>query len=344
MLRNLQALRRSQRVLIFVLLFGGALLALLAITAVLIFGALGSNPRTRAMPQAAGVTVREFAILPDDDVYPASVAVAPDGRLFTGSYKTGAIYAISPDGQQVTEVTGSREAVGAAAGLAFAPDGSLLIVDHLDSDVRISGGLVKRLSPSGEFSDFAMIEDERGFVLPHDITVDAAGRVYVSDRGRDEVWRFEADGTNGAVWWSSPQVAGNQAGYEPNGLAFDPVHDALIITDGAQSILYRVAVSDGAAEVLYQHPPRSADAPGFGGVTVAPDGTIYVAALALNRIARLDGDSLTYLARDFRGANDVVFVPPDKLYVTNFDQRSLVFTLESPRLPFALDVVELGGT
>lgn len=342
MLRSIQSLNRPQRLLVFILLFGGGLMALLAISAVLILGAFNSSPRLTAMPQSQGVTVREFAALPGDDGYPAAVAVAPDGRVYTGSYKTGAIYAISPDGQQVMEVPGSREAIGAAAGLAFMPDGSLLIVDHINADVQTSGGLIKRMSPDGKFADFARIDDERGFVLPHDVTLDAQGNVYVSDRGRDEVWRFSPDGSGGAAWWKSPQVTGNQTGYEPNGLAYDPARNAVIITDGVQNLIYSVSVTDGAMQTLYQHTTK-ADAPGFGGVTVTPEGIIYVAALAQNRIARLDGDALVYLAQDFRGASDVAYAPPDKLYVTNFDQRSLAFSLERPRLPFALDVIELNG-
>lgn len=343
MLGNLQSLSRRQRLLVFILLFGGVFMALIALSAVLILGALNTNPRLTAMPQSQDVTVREFAVLPDDDAYPAAVAVAPDGRIYTGSYKTGAIYIISADGEQVTEVPGSREAIGAASGLAFAPDGSLLIVDHLDADVQVSGGLVKRMWLDGNFSDFATIADERGFILPHDITLDAMGSVYVSDRGRDEVWRFSADGSDGVAWWKSPQEAGNQSGYEPNGLAYDPVRNTVIITDGAQGIIYSVSVTDAVTETLYRHTTQ-ADAPGFGGVTVTPEGVIYVAALAQNRIARLDGDMLIYLAQGFRGASDVAYAPPNQLYVTNFDQRSLVFSLERPRLPFALDVIELGSS
>lgn len=343
MLRNIQSLSRPQRVLVFTLLFGGVLLALLAVSAALILGALNSNPRLAAMPQAEGVTVREFAALPDDDAYPAAVAAAPDGRVVTASYKTGAIYAISPDGQQVTELPGSRDAIGAAAGLGFAPDGSLLIVDHLDADVRTSGGLVKRLTPDGRFADFASINDERGFILPHEITFDAQGNVYISDRGRDEVWRFNPDGSGGVAWWESPVEAGNQRGYDPTGLAYDPMQDAIIITDGSQDIIYRVSVASADTELLYRHTTQ-ADLPGFDGVTVTPEGVIYVAALSTNRVFRLDSGSLVPVAGPFRGASDVVYAAPNRLYVTNFDQFSLVVPAVGARLPFALDVIELGGS
>src|SRR5512145_584962 len=125
------------------------------------------------------------------------------------------------------EMPGTREAIGAAAGLTISADGTLYIVDHVDADLRTSGGNIKRLTPDGQVSDLATISDERGFVLPTDVALDAQGNVYVSDRGRDEVWRFNPDGSGGAVWWTSPQVTGNVSGYEPNGLAYDPANNAM---------------------------------------------------------------------------------------------------------------------
>ncbi|NWG16568.1 MAG: hypothetical protein HXY41_08030 [Chloroflexi bacterium] len=338
MLRNLQQSSRRQRVLVFVLLFGGGLLALLAISGVLILGALNSAPRTLAVALIEGLTVREFAALPGEDGYPAFVAAAPDGTIYTASYKTGAIYRITPDAA-VTEIPGTRDAIGAAAGLAYTPDGRLLVVDHVDADIRASGGSIKQLLPDGQVSDFAAIPDARGFVLPYDITLDGQGCVYVSDRARDEVWRFNSDGGGGLAWWSSPAQTGSGQGSEPGGLAYDPARDALLIADGTQNIIYRVSTADGTTETLYRH-GSPANAPGFGGLTVTPDGTIYVAALATNQVMRLDGDRLTAIAGNFRGASDVTYAAPGRLFVTNFDQRSLAFTLERPRLPFALDVIE----
>lgn len=340
MLRNLQQSSRRQRVLVFLLLFGGGLLALLAISAALLLGALNSAPRTAASALVEGLIVREFAALPGEDGYPAFVAAAPDGTIYTASYKTGAVYRIGLDAA-VTEIPATRDAIGAAAGLVYTPDGRLLVVDHVDSDIRTSGGSIKQLLPDGQISDFAAIPDERGFVLPFDITLDGRGYVYVSDRGRDEVWRFNPDGSGALAWWSPPGEAGGGLGYEPGGLAYDPARDALLVADGALNIIYRVLVADGTTETLYRHTGQ-ADAPGFGGLTVTPDGTIYAAALGLNRVLRLDGGQLTPIAGNFRGASDVTYAAPGRLFVTNFDQRSLAFTLERPRLPFALDVIEPG--
>ena len=47
------------------------------------------------------------------------------------------------------------------------------------------------------------------------------------------------------------------------------------------------------------------------------------------------------IAGHFRGASDVEFAAPNRLYVTNFDQSSIVLPIVRPQLPFAIDVIEL---
>ena len=235
---------------------------------------------------------------------------------------------------------GARDAIGAVSGLTVASDGTVYIVDQEDADPRSSGGDVKKLAPDGTISTFATINDVRGFLAPDDITVDPSGNVYVTDRGRDEVWRFNPDGSGGVAWWTSPQVAGVSE-YAPTGLAYDSVHEAILISDSSLNTIYRVSLDGATTETLYQHGDRP-NAPVFDGITAAPDGTIYVAALAQDGIARLDGDALTYIAGLFRGPSDVDYSPTaNALYVTNFDSGALVVPGLTPRLPFTIDVVQL---
>lgn len=338
MLQNIQRLRPVQRLIVFILIFGGGLFALIALTVVLISGTI--NTRTASQALTSEVKVREFAALPDNDAYPAALAVAGDGSVYTGSYKSGALWKISPQGA-ISEVPGSREALGAISGLAAGKDGSVYIVDQDDADPRTSGGRIQRLNPDGTISLFAAQPDTQGFVSPDDIALDGTGNLYVSDRGRDVIWRFTADGT-GTAWWTAPTLEGVQS-YEPTGLAYDASHDALLVTDGLNNLVYRVSLRDASSELLYQHGERP-NPPGLDGVTITPEGAIYIAALGQNGIARLEGDALVYVAGLFRGSSDVDYDPETKrLYVTNFDSASLAYPVLIPRLPFALDVIELSG-
>ena len=234
----------------------------------------------------------------------------------------------------MTEIPGTRDAIGSAMGLTVAPDGALLVVDQLDTDPRTSGGKLVRVA-AGAITTFA----EMGFVAPNDVTVDAIGQVYVSDSGANEVWRFAADGANGAIWWDSP-APDSPKRPAVTGLAYDPVSDAIIITDPEVNDIYRVTVADAATEVVYHHGER-ANPPGFDGVTVTPEGVIYVASLGQNGIAQVNDGKLDYIAGLFRGASDVEYAAPNRLYVSNFDQSSIVIPLVHPELPFALDVIEL---
>lgn len=337
---NLQRLSQGQRVLIFFLIFGGGIVLLVAVTALLISQALNPAQRQQAVALTDAMTVREFVALPDDDAYPAAVAVGPDGVVYTGSFATGAVWAIDARGRPM-EIPGSRDHIGALVGLTVAPDGTLYVVDQVDTDPRTGAGSVWRMAPDGAISVLADGFDEQGFVAPDDVTLDARGYVYVTDRGRDAVLRLDPDGSSAVVWWTPPQVEG-AATYEPTGLAYHPVLDAIIITDSVRNTVYAVPVSDSTSiETLYDHGAR-ANAPGFDGVTVTPVGDIYVAALGQNGVARVEGGELAYIAGLFRGASDVAYDPTnDLLYVTNWNQTPLVIPGDQPQLPFALDVIDL---
>lgn len=336
----MQQLGRGQRVIVFVLFMVGGVMAILAVTLLLISLSLGSSPRVLATALLDGVSVREFSALPDDDAYPAALAVGADGVVYTGSRATGTVWAISAQGTAV-ELPGTRDSIGAVNGLAVAPDGALLVLDRLTSDPRASGGQVWRVRLGAPPEFFATIQDANGFVSPGDLTVDAAGRVYATDRGRGLVWQWDADGADGRLWWVPPA---DVAGVIPTGLAYDPVHDAILVTDSEQNTVYRVSIrpdggADGTGELLYRY-TGARNLPSFTGITVAADGTVYIAALGQNGVVRLDGGDITYIAGLFRGVNDVAVGPDGRLYAANFDSRGLVVPLVQPQLPFAIDVIE----
>jgi sugar lactone lactonase YvrE len=350
LLKRIQALNFPQRVLIFILIFGGGLALLVAVSLLLAIQAVNSSPRTTSTSLVEGVMVREFATLPDEDAYPASVATSADGMVYTGSYVSGVIWAIDSAGS-VTEIPSTRSTLGSVAGIIVAPDGILYVVDRLKPGVGSRGGALMRVSPEGIVSEFGFIDDAQGFQIPDDIALDARGFVYVTDWGRDEVWRFPPEGGAGILWWTSPQVEG-LADYAPTGIAYDSMSDALLITDPTRDILYRVptalttpAETVPATEILYEHGDRTDLTPGFDGLTVTPNGEIYLAALGVNKVAQLVDGELVYLAGDFRGASDVSYgqLPDGRsvLYVSNWDQFSLLLEALEPRLPFGIDVIEL---
>jgi len=322
------------------------LLLALAIGAILIAAmtwfVIGAAPRSQAVAIADGIRVAEFTVLPDDDAYPAALAIDGDGTLYTGSYQSGALWSISPAGA-VQEIAGARERIGSVTGLDVAPDQTLYILDRI-APLKAEGAAVWRYA-DGDLHRLFEIRAESfyGNVLPDDIAIDIAGRVYISDR-LGHVLRYSAAGEplgrrGGAYWWVAPC----SERCEITGIAYDRANDALLIADPAAEAVYRVQITDdsaGDSVSLLRGADQKSDY-GYDGITLSPSGAVYLALLNWNRVARLEAGELVMLAKDFRGASDIAYgAARDRLYVTNWNQFGLAFGTR-PQLPFAIDVIDL---
>ncbi|MCY3864616.1 MAG: hypothetical protein OXG68_04175 [Chloroflexi bacterium] len=327
---------RALLLLLLALAFGFILVAAMT------WFVIGSAPRSRAVAIADGIRVAEFAALPDEDSYPAALAIDADGTLYTGSYQSGALWSINPAGA-VSEIQGSRERIGSVSGLAVDPDNALFILDRI-APLNAEGAIIWRYA-SGELDRLFDIQAKAflGKVLPDDITIDIAGRVYISDR-LGHVLRFSAAGEplgsrGGAYWWIAPC----SEGCEITGIAYDRANDALLIADPVAEAVYRVNITDGSpgdSVTLIRGADQKSDY-GFDGIALSPRGEVYLALLNWNRVARLEAGELVMLAKDFRGASDIAYdAARDRLYVTNWNQFGLAFGTR-PQLPFAIDVIDL---
>lgn len=316
--------------LLLTLLIGAVLIAAMT------WFVVGSAPRSQPLAVAEGVTVREFVALPGDDAYPAALALAQDGTLYTGSYKTGALWAIDPAGI-AREILTADEHIGSVSGLDTA-DGALYILDRI-APLDAQGAVVWRYE-AGRLASIVKIPPgpSEGVMLPDDIAVDRDGNIYISDRDPPRVLRYSARQRSLDRFWLPDD---NSAA--PTGLAYDSFRHALLITDSANAAIFRVPVDapDPAAATELLFADRDERGYGFDGIDVALDGEVYLALLGWNRAARLHNGELAMLARDFRGASDVALdARRGRLYVTNWNQFSLGFGTR-PQLPFALDVLEL---
>ncbi|MCY4466651.1 MAG: SMP-30/gluconolactonase/LRE family protein [Chloroflexi bacterium] len=327
--------RTRLRAVLFLLL---SLLIGAVLIVVMTWFVVGSAPRSLPLAVAEGVAVREFAQLPGDSAYPAALAWAQDGTVYTGSYKTGALWAIDPAGA-VREIPGSTERIGSVSGLDSA-DGALYILDRI-TPLDAQGAIIWRYEGS---SLEAIVEIPpglyEGVMLPDDIAVDRDGIIYISDRDPPRVLRYGMRQRSLDLFWLPDDISA-----APTGLAYDSLRHALLVTDSANDAIFRVPVDapdpEAATELLFADLDERGY--GFDGIDVAPDGEVYVALLGWNRAARLHHGELAMLARDFRGASDVALdAGRGRLYVTNWNQFSLGFGTR-PQLPFALDVLELAG-
>lgn len=320
---------------------------MLAITLPIVSYGYNDTPRSTAVAMLESLTVREFAPLPDANAYPAALALAPDGTLYTGSYVNGTVWQITPEGT-VTAIAGTGDAIGAVTGLDVAPDGTLYILDRL-TPLETRGAIIWQIAPDGALTKIVDVATAT-LRLPYDVAVDAAGSLYISDAYPQAplIWRYNLATATGENWWQLP------AGSSPTRLIYNLQDETLLVSDTSNNILYSVPIqaSNPAenATALYEFTGSLAETPGLEGITVAPDKRIFVSALGLNRVAQLNVETgtLDYLAGAFRGSSDIAYdAARQRLYVTNWEQRSLlpelflIFQIDIlPHLPFAIDVIE----
>ena len=181
---------------------------------------------------------------------------------------------------------------------------------------------------------------------PNDIAVDSEGRLFLIDIATARVLLL--DGDDLSIWWEAPDASSQIAG-----LAYNPVNDALLISDATRTAIYEIPVNaedrESAREIVYINETPD-PFPAFNGLTVADDGTIYVAAFDLNEIWQIIPGTNEHivLAGNYRGSSDVAYDSANnRLYVNNWDQSWLIpITLVimqvdvPPRLPFSVDMIE----
>lgn len=157
-------------------------------------------------------------------------------------------------------------------GLAFDPSGNLFVMDQADAHLYKFGPTGGAASPAMQVSANAISGDPTG------IAFDKAGHLYVALRAAGEV--AELDPTNGTVIRT---VATGICDAE--GIATDPVSGDLFVSSWpCTPNVYRVSsFASGPGTVSVYASPGATD-----GLTVAPDGTLYVAVLGA-KVTRIAG-------------------------------------------------------
>jgi len=346
----IQARPQWQRVAIFFTFVVVIVLFFFSLTAVLFYQSARSVPRSQPVAIFEDqVTVSEYTTFDEVDAYPSAVAVAPDGTLYTASFASGALWSIDAGGN-VVEIPGSRQQIGAVSGLDVAADGTLYVLDRLHP-LQAQGAVIWQIRDDQirEVVRFAA-EGNQSMAVPNDLVVDGHQMLYAVDLQQGTIWQI--DGTSGDTqqWWQPPDEPVAAAG-----LAYDAANERLLIADALRNHIYAVPINaeNPRAETRFIYRHDRDDNPGFNGITLDKAGTVYVAALGMNQIMRVDqsANRLIALAGSFRGSSDVAYdAANERLFVPNWDQRWLLpvrflfLTYDiQPRLPFSVDVVELLG-
>jgi DNA-binding beta-propeller fold protein YncE len=139
-----------------------------------------------------------------------SIRVDPEGSIWVVDAAGHVIYKLNQDGREIMRlgrkgVAGtSQDTFNLPTDVAFAPNGDIYVTDGYGS------ARVVKFSRDGKY---LLQWGRRGngpgeFMLPHNVVVDARGRVYVTDRDNQRIEVFDANGTYLTEWKDTGGVSG----------------------------------------------------------------------------------------------------------------------------------------
>ena len=188
-----------------------------------------------------------------------SVRIDPQGNVWVVDAPGHVVYKLNPDGKEMMRL-GSRGVSGTGQNafnlptdVAFAPNGDVYVSDGYGS------ARIMKYSRDGKYlSQWGRRGKGPGeFELPHNLVIDRAGRVYVTDRDNERIEVFDADGKFLTEWKGTGRVSGLAITKD------DRIWTGEVLRDLDGTILEKLPAN-----------------PGGHGVAVTDRGDVYIAQLS----------------------------------------------------------------
>ena len=241
---------------------------------------------------------------------PAGIAIDKNGILYVADTHNSLIRKITQDGE-VTTIAGRRSGLLTSrdsvvqfdnpAGIAVDINGNIFVADWLNDVIR-------KITPNGHVTNVAGLigspgsrngsRDSATFYLPGGIAVDSAGNVFVSDTYNNMIRKIDNAGIVTTIAGKKLKGAldgqGGTASFShPAGIALDKLGNLYVADVGNHKI--RKVSSSGFVTTFAGNGIRGSKngrdtAASFYrpyGVSVAPDGTVYVADYQNNMVRKI---------------------------------------------------------
>jgi DNA-binding beta-propeller fold protein YncE len=179
---------------------------------------------------------------------PMSIAVAPDGTIYTADLELHRIWKMPAEG---SEMPTEYAVINSPRGLALDPDGTLYILSTSSKD-----GQIQKVTPDGKLQT---VLSGHPFNLPHNIVRAADGTFFVTDNYQHSIWKV-SPGAVPEQFVSGPPLD------RPVGLCFSG--EQLLIADPHIRTIFSLSMDKslkvliaGPAAVPVQPQPAPANAP-----------------------------------------------------------------------------------
>ena len=216
------------------------------------------------------------------------ISIGPDGFVYCADDGTHTVTKFTPEGELVMTIGTPGQPAKKWGGEPFNRP-THAAVSPATGDIYVSDGYgnsrVHKFSPEGRLlTSWGEPGIDAGqFIRPHNVAVDAQGRVYVADRECHRVQIFDADGGFITMWSNIHRPDGMTIG--PDGNIYIGELNGIPGVDDAPGLGHRVSVLSQDGKLLARFgDPEEGEAPGQfiapHGIAVDSRGDIYVAEVS----------------------------------------------------------------